>query len=309
MVILVIVGGLLMIMIDTTSKVTKRPVKEAAAFREARRAFERMTSQLSQATLSPYWAFDNPSQPTRYLRHSDLHFVSGQASDLLAGTGENALGHAVFFQAPLGSTEQDSLELLNNLLSESGFYLEFGSDVGELPSFISSVIDQRYRYRLIEFERPTEQLSVTRMSDTEWITTPLNTNPSEVKKVLAENFVLLVILPRLTRIDDPEGDDLAPQFAYDSRANATGTPQPATANQLPPLVDVIAVAIAEQSAARLQSQYGSSRPDFGQIGLFQSVLDLEDDLNTLESALQNEGVQYRIFRTTVNLQSAKWSNS
>jgi uncharacterized protein (TIGR02599 family) len=88
---------------------------KVAQFREARRAMDRISSNLSQATLNTYlqyfYAGPNPflppsaeqmTPPLGYVRFSELQFLSGPTAALLPGGAGQSPGHAVFFQAPLG---------------------------------------------------------------------------------------------------------------------------------------------------------------------------------------------------------------
>ncbi|WP_009965576.1 prepilin-type N-terminal cleavage/methylation domain-containing protein [Verrucomicrobium spinosum] len=114
-------------------------------FREARAVFEAISARLSQATLNSYWGYklDAKNSPTRYLRQSELHFVSGPAPVLL-GADVPACGHAVFFQAPLGENLEagglpSSLgnpDGLKNLLNAWGWYVSYESDLPQRPPFL-----------------------------------------------------------------------------------------------------------------------------------------------------------------------------
>ena len=42
-------------------------------------------------------------------------------------------------------------------------------------------------------------------------------------------------------------------------------------------------------------------------GLFSSVSSYEDDLKSLENSLESRDIDYRIFSTSIPLQSAKWT--
>ena len=118
-------------------------------------------------------------------------------------------------------------------------------------------------------------------------------------------------------------------YSYDSRLWEKGgaiTPLvKSTRNQLPPLVELVLVSIDEPSAKRLELLYGGpdgSLPPFKQPAVLaklnlQSLFQvsptygndqLQADINTLEKGLSALGVQYRVFRTQVNINAAQWSN-
>ncbi len=117
-----------------------------------------------------------------------------------------------------------------------------------------------------------------------------------MKRVLAENVIALIILPKRSVNDTPAGaTELAPNFSYDSRLYQTKPGDSLamlTRNQLPPLVQVTMVAIDEKSAARLESRAASASapPDLGLGELFKTSGDgtqLTKDLATLEDTLND----------------------
>ena len=106
-----ILSLIVLVLISITSQTAKTwryTSGKVEEFREARTAFETVTSRLRQATLNTYWDYDNATTPTRYERRSELRFISGPVErDLSIGTGPNgsAITHAVFFHAPLGMVD------------------------------------------------------------------------------------------------------------------------------------------------------------------------------------------------------------
>lgn len=118
--------------------------------------------------------FDKNYNPTSYRRQSDLHFISGKASNFFIDDKDskqlNYPGHAVFFQAPLGityeekrdsavSTSKDirSYRSLSNLMSVAGYYVKWGKD-DRVPSFITNA--DRYRFRLMQVFQPGETVAI-----------------------------------------------------------------------------------------------------------------------------------------------------
>lgn len=291
---------------STTSKID--------AFQGARAAFESLTQTLGQATLNTYYDYydaagarrtvANASSfiPASYGRYSDLHFVAGKS--LL---GSDQISHAVFFQTPAGYSDQADFQDMETLLNATGYYVIHSAD-SSLPAFLDSVPNkpkQRFRYRLVEFLQPSQQLEVyAGTTGMDWFKTPL-ANDMVRPLQIAENVIALVVLPKRPARDSASA--LPPEFEYDSRAGSS-KPQALTQHQLPPLVEVIMVAIDEPSAKRLESENGSSAPDLGVSTLFRDAADLEDDLQDLEDSLNAKRITYRIFRTTVALRNAKWSS-
>lgn len=280
-------------------------------FREARRAFESITRRVSTATLAPYLDYEYPggnsaNPPTRYVRKSDLRFLSTPVNDLSGLNASPGNSHAVFFQAPLGFVDdRTSYSGLSHLLNTWGYFVDYTSVTN--PSATGT---PKYRFRLIEMREPSEKLSVYRLTrgnnsyaDKEWITIPAGETAN--RRVLADNVIALILRPTLSAADDPAGSLLAPNYQYDS----TDTKSPANVNpknQLPPLIEVIMVVLDEQSAARVCT--GSTPPNLGVSGVrFQSVANLTADLAALEAALVAENLQYQIYRTTVSIPGARWS--
>lgn len=288
---------------STTSKIE--------AFQEARLAFDTIAEKLSQATLNPYYDYLNSAGnsrtaalaagnastfvPANYGRTSDLHFLTGKS--LLPAQ----IGHSMFFQTPSGFSSSTSYQQMDTLLNAVGFYVQFDKDSGR-PAFLDSVpgtSSAKYRYRLYEFLQPSEQLSVYASgTGNGWFSTAaLN---AANRSQLAANVIALLILPKPATQD--ASAPMASDFEYDTRDSSKAD----NYNQLPPLVEVVLVAIDENSARRLES--GATAPDLGVSALFQQADQLDADLHKLEELLASKRINYRIFRTTVPLRGAKWSN-
>lgn len=292
---------------------------KAEQFREARRAFEAVSTQLAQATLNNYWDYDNAQAPRRYLRRSELRFESGPAADLLGKPAAEAYpGHGVFFQAPIGLTGNRTLYGgLENLLNTWGYFVEFGNDAGLRPPFLSSTsVVARDRFRLMEMGEQTESLTLPGPTQDatfkDWFRNGANNSNAATRPVraLAENVILLVVWPRLSPRDDADGDDLAPLFTYSSAPQTPpADPQPITENQLPPVVQLCMVAIDESSARRLAQQYGANAPPLVDTTLFQTATEIafKADLKSLEDSLNQKRVAYRIFNAAIPIRGAKWS--
>ena len=120
-------------MTDQTQRLVRSTSAKVEQFQDARVAFEAMTRRLSQATLNTFWDYDNPTQPTRYIRAAELRFRSGPMKNLTGGAGLGGLqpGHGVFFQAPIGLVDplkSPSLIPLDHLMNTWGYFIETGSD-------------------------------------------------------------------------------------------------------------------------------------------------------------------------------------
>lgn len=337
---------------DATQRTWSYTTGKVEQFRDSREAFESITRKLSQATLNTYWDYEYPivngkpdttQPPLRYIRQSELRFISGQALTLTGS--DNMVTHAVFFQAPLGHVDDTAYANLNTLLNTWGYFVEFGSDRPWRPPFINDLTNppaERYRFRIMELMQPSESLSLydaevnasggnAAYTGTEWFNDSLKKSPPDrPARVVADNVLAMVLLPKLTPSDQDKptkgtynDSSLAPTYLYDSTAKNMVTKSDANLNpknQLPPVVQVTMVAVDEASYNRLQLQNGETQPDdlFKDSSgnkLFQTVGDTLNktlpgyakDMESLQRNLQTRKLNYRVFTTNVSLKAAKWS--
>jgi len=368
--------GLMLLLVTATNQtgdMWRRSSAKIEQFQQARRGFESMTRRLSQATLNTYFDYDydtteegkpdRSKPPKGYKRQSELRFRSGQAATLIGSDAQILRPtHAVFFQAPLGFVDDDAgtgnakanHKPLNNLLNTWGYFLEVNDDSKLVPQFIKGTLPERVRSRLVEVMEPSEYLHMDNPSTDKdgnifdknyddprflnWFRAPV-TQGTHVR-VLSENILALVILPRLTQQDElaraklGKKGTLSPRYDYCSKrisntAEAIANPSSASTNsdpdadlnpknQLPPVITVSMVAIDEVSAQRMIALSGADRT-FG-LEIDQLFLDsskMEDDpasaepgdgdLNKLEKALIEKKLTYRIFTSNVAIRGAKWS--
>ena len=202
------------------------------------------------------------------------------------------------------------MQLSESALNTWGYYIEYGPDTSYRPPFLAPPkMPVKYRFRLIEFTDPSDQLQIftyTSGSATytgkEWYSAPLASGSN--RRVLAENIAALVVLPRLSAVEDPSGVALAPGYLYDSTTtNTVAKLNPR--HQLPPIVDLAVVAIDDQSARRIN--WGSTPPDFHASTLFQNPANMDEDLETLRKNIESQHISARVFRTSVPISAAKWS--
>jgi uncharacterized protein (TIGR02599 family) len=241
-----------------------------------------------------------------YGRTSSLRIISGPMystpmGGALAPADTVRPTHGMFFQAPFGvmdlangqyATLPSDRNILGSALNLWGYYVEAGFDK-TVPGFVSQVVLSngnkavmpRWRSRLMEFRQPSEGMNLyepVSNSSTAWYTVPLQNayaNPADPSvRVLAENIVALVIMPKLSKSDEDNlrttnsPYQLCPYYIYDSSKtsnpgiSATGS---AVApinpkNQLPPIVEVTMIAVDERSAKRLDEKYGTGPNGTGQ---------------------------------------------
>jgi uncharacterized protein (TIGR02599 family) len=332
-------------MTDATTKTWQYTSRKIEQFQGARVGFESMTRRLSQATLNTYWDIETETTgsgatantvPKTYVRRSELRFISGPMSLFTEGDPRYPM-HGTFFQAPLGFVENRSkYGGLTNLLNTWGYFVEVGEEGAPVPTPLLKEVKPKWRSRLKEFMEPSERLGVykgeadpdtgfvvpmTGAADRSWFKAPLMAKTRPVR-TLAENIVALILLPQLPAGDlaAQNGKVLAPGYLYDSTAEDPDedvNPH----HQLPPVVQVIMVAIDEESARRLDEKAPRS-PDLG-LGFGQLFQDPEmllqgagagggggaaslGDLQRLEAVLVARKVNYRIFNSNVIIRGAKW---
>ena len=285
-------------MIGHIQKVWEHTTARTEQFQKARQALQTISGRLSQATLNPYWRVETNSSgtPVRYARQSDLRFLSGPAASLTTIAGP-ASGSAVFFQAPTGFSSQSAAQLVN-ALNTWGYFIEYGSDAPSYrPPFLSSTgVAPKNRFRLIEFTDPSDKLQIFKYtsgapaySGKDWFSAPLATQAN--RRVLADNIVALVVLPRLPAVDDS------------TKRNGNKALNPR--HQLPPIVDLAVVALDDRSVRRIE--WGSTAPDFGAGSLFLLPANLDADLNTLRNNLAARGLNAAVFRISVPIAAGRWS--
>lgn len=277
--------------------------------------------------------------PTGLARNADLHFVSGPAATLIPGGGATSTpGQAVFFQAPLGVVSDPTLNPLSNLLNPTGFHVEFSDLSSSLPGFLQNTTRQQSRFRLMQWVHPSDQsdvYEVTRPDSTrgalDWFQDFLPTSPGSAPpsgpapRVLAEDVFALFILPKVSPSDETTlGGPVSPDFSYDSRAwknnplGITGSlggidRTEATRNQLPPYIEVAAFALERSQADRLYRAAGGSPPPQLAVptDLFNNSSSFDADIKEFERRLIEENdppIRARVFRATIPVQAAKWSN-
>jgi uncharacterized protein (TIGR02599 family) len=344
--VLAIIAVLMLGMTDSVRKIYTQTIPRVQAYRDARRAMEVLAASISQATLNTYLDYVNsagdyrfsPSGnsstfvPARYVRTSELRFLSGNGTAGTAAGSPSRPTHSVFFQAPLGVVSSGATNYvgLENLLNSVGFFIEFRDDSGSRPDFFTNLPNPpplSHRFRLIQAIQPSDRLTVykytaanpgLKSSDangTAWMTDML----ASTSRVVADNIIALVILPRLGAADQAaggyQGDALAPDYRYDSTGSNTD-PALNPNSQLPPLVDLTLVAVDERAFARFQGN-SSTPKDLGLGTLFQTVGDLTNsanpgyakDLKTLEATLTQNMIDYRVFSVGVPIKAARWSKS
>ena len=292
---------------------TSRTSSKIDAFASARAGFDLVNQRLSQTTLNTYWAYDNPLSPTVYLRQSDLQFIVRQ-NQQNAGYGQE-----VYFPAPETYAKDTRIGSTSGLMNACGFFIQYGGNDAFRPATASN---SRYRYRLMHGFEPTESSMVFNTPYTSgsagWIADICNKGGNPVASgsavvPIAENVIAFIVWPRLSKVSDAAGTRLTGSnnaYGYDSRANAAAVPQPLTANQLPPVVQVTMVIISEASAQRLDTK-SSTPPAAIEEALsdrFTDVTKYDSDLEQMAEILVKHHVDDQFFTTAVPLKESRWSD-
>lgn len=304
----------------TTQEVWTTSWDRTSQFRDARLAFEQISRNLSQSTLNTYWDYDysgnnaDTGVPEEYRRNSELHFFADATSRFMEN--KQAVTHAVFFQAPLGYTRDESYRRLDGLLNGLGYFVEYTDNEYGKPQFLIAREKGKkpsWRFRLMEFQPPTEFNKVYESDEAsrekagkikEWFSSD---QIDSYKRPLVDNIIALIISPQLSRTPGPSQTDalrIAPLYRYDSRNPAN----PDTLNVLPPLVKITLVAINEETAIRLESETDQGIiPSLVAPQWFKEAKNYEKDLEALKQSLTDRALNHRVFSTTVAIRSAKWS--
>lgn len=331
--ILVMLVALLLNMVTQTSKTWKSTSGKIEQFRDARDAFDSITRRLGQATLNTYLDYNNPTNPTAFMRQSQLRFLSGPTETILAPlslTNSNPT-MAIFFQAPNGFATNSSNSILQNALNTWGYFIEYASDTNNRPSFLPVGAPlPRLRYRLMELMEPTENFSVynytsgqNNYTNIDWISNSLSLPfTNRPVHVVAENVVAMILLPHLSPTDysktnsyAPSGytnSSLASNYIYDSSQNLNTNPIDPnldTHNQLPPVVQVTLIAVDETSAIRFPTLYANLGSYIAANNYFVNATNFTTDLSNFQSYLSSHQFNYRVFTTDVMIKGAKWSGA
>lgn len=296
-------------LIEATRSLWEKTSAQIEQFRVGRQVFETVTRRVSQAVLNPYWAvkYDTANLPQRYERASELRFLVEPAS-ALPGAAPGT-GTALFFQAPTGYNSLGSDDLSESL-NTWGYFIEYGPDTAYRPDFLSGAgVPTRYRFRLIELLDPSDNLVLFSKTSgfpdyagQDWFQTPLA--KAARKRELASNVIALVVLPKLSSVEDSTGTELALKFTYDSTVRKSD-PKTNPRNQLPPAIEVAMVVISEKSANRVN--WGPTPPSFIPTDLFTDASQIDQDLETLRAALADKGLKARVLRATIPIVAARWS--
>ena len=314
---------MLTVLLDQVQKSYTYSENRIGQFREARVAFDLVTKNVSQASLNTYWDLiddDEDGLVDGYYKTSELHFLTMRAEELDSGLTQEPVGHAVFFQAPLGFST--NYRNLNNLFNGRGYFVAFGGDKKFKPSFVKS--PERFRFRLMEFRPPAESNQIfadgkeerdsqERQEFTDWFKQAGNVGEGDFEShlnPLAENIITMVVSPRDSldsagRSRRETYSEIAPEYEFDS--NDADPDFESYGQQVPPLLRITMVAIDETSAVRLED--GGIAPEVLPTGVFEDTQDFENDLERIAEFMNEKSIKYKVFSSIVMLRSSKWGGS
>lgn len=290
--------------INSISMAWRSHKARVSAFEGARVGFDLLTHRLSQSTLNTYWDYNDPENPTRYLRMSELHFIMGRGSDLIPSGLSNLVGDAVFFVSPLGFTSDSDLRPLSKMLTASGFFVRFSGEI-DRPTFLDSRIPERFRFRLFQFLQSGEALRVYEdATGNNWFASAVATNAFP----MVDNVIGLIL-----RANYPTSGGEKAVYDYNSRNDEGNALKPGPQfHQLPPSISVTMVVIDDDSARRLADKFGTSPPPILPTPetRFTDPDQYEADLEAWEVELKSfqPRVAYRIFTANIPIRGAKWSS-
>ena len=330
-----VVLSLILIVATSVMSETQKTWLQASSrteqFRDARLAFEQITQNLRQATLNTYMTYqynegntptvpqNKEEAPKKYVRHSELQFVTGQSAKVLGGVPAPSFpGHSVFFQGTIGVTERDGYENLNRLLCGRGYFVMHGDDAAYRPAHVTQ---GRTRFRLMEYRPPAEQNEIYSVTPGKWFedaanqVIAMNETATDIAftRPVTENIIALIISPMVSPADAAETGKtpewVAPNYAYDSveLTGASANNPQGTQHLLPPLIRVTLVALDEVSARRLEDQSGSGAPQLLPGNAFMNAANYEQDMEAFEGKLRDEKLNYRVFTATIGLRNSKWA--
>lgn len=274
---------------------------KASSFQTARTAFDLMSKTISQATLNTYWDYYDAGGARRTEANASAFIPAayGRASDLPFVVQQNeTYGQSVVFAAPGSRDASSGRQGTQGLLNLCSYAVRFGSDQSFRPSSYTGPIS--YRYRLMQAVQPRDDgVVVFSNTGTNWIS-----GVTARELPVAANVIALIIWPRLSPLEDPDGTKLSSNYQYDS----LGGPALQLA-QLPPVLQVTMVVIDEVSANRLIS--GTTPPSAIENALsnrFLVVAKYDSDLKDLQADLLKAGIKYELFTTAIPIRESKWSN-
>jgi len=317
MVVLAIIMTLLLSVTNIVSRTWKGVSDKMQSFEGARYAFGRISANLGQAVLNTYWDYDDATAPTAYERQSELQFLSLPMKKIssLFPSGRYPNTHGLFFQAPTGRVaNKASYSHLPQLLNAFGYFVEYGDDSSDRPSFLPTTVLPRYRYRLKEWCVPAEEFSLyaatSGVSGKNYLgdqTLQWMDFTKTGASTLAENVVAFIVHPKNTEDINLKASALTDDYYYDSRNDGKSPLALSQRHQLPPEVEIVMIAIDEASANRVFKN-ASTPPDITD-GLFEDPARLETDLGALTDKLTRQNIRFVVLRSTVKIRGARWNQN
>lgn len=346
--------------VQDTWKMTHAKVRQA---QDARAGMETLSRTVIRATLNGRWELSADDDPKFLRRASDLHFVCGPTSDLMKKSSA-LTGHAVFFQAPYGypgpvestgtttssTTDKVEFDTLPGVLNAWGYFVEFGPDPVKAPAFITGerrnmgLAPKRYRFRLMEFRQPAQELSLFQMDSDdppksrlsqittqselyEWFNTPLAESYDSGKRhavVIAENILGFIIQPlqdyeavdssssssisALPAIQDPSID-----YVHDSRRfqwEPGGTRAGPSRHRLPAALKITMIVLDEKDWDKLSDEQAQQTgTDLRSLmsQRFSKPSSFTADLGAVTGDLNRRRMKHREITSVLRMPGSRWT--
>jgi uncharacterized protein (TIGR02599 family) len=217
----------------------------------------------------------------------------------------------------MGKSATASYQKLSSLLNVRGYFVHFGSDREYMPSALANRLQPKNRYRLFEYRPMTEDPGDGKtMTDDQFRAGAWATISSHSKHLMpvAENIITVAMgfsfaAPETATIQDlgspaTAKDSNSSYFAgYDSFSGKTvgGTGAAMEKGKLPRAVQVIMVALDEESASRVAQKNESGPPGaLARVGsLFTDPVSFERDIETMAKSMLELHLNYRVFSSII----------
>jgi uncharacterized protein (TIGR02599 family) len=266
--------------------------------------------------------------------------TGGGSSDALPGHAvvfQAPTGYSTTTNPTTGAPMYDQLD---RLLCARGYFVRFSSDAAFVPAALTGRLAEKHRFRLYEYGPPTElnpvfatppPPTITADGGTSpvgtWMTIDASsmekrgggaaTSPSSYIRPVAENILIMAFavsfssptgvgMASLGHPASSSSESVSFFSSYNSYTGAlgggSGSSLPQT-NRLPRAVEVMMVALDEESATKLSDKYGRTPPPvLSRAGAsFSKTSEHDTDIKRLREALQKEKLNFRIFNTIILL--------
>ena len=136
---------------------------------------------------------------------------------------------------------------------------------------------------------------------------------------VAENIIGMILQPRESAVEESKQQKvaLAPEYLYDSRRwqwsrNTTLPISKKSRHQVPPILDVTFIAVDDASFSNFASRKGikesADDPKLIEDTLFVRAENYDLDMLALQTKLDKEKLDYRVFTSSIRMRESKWTS-